>query len=220
MAYGICHPMSCLHVLGAAEMIHVKVNGSFAPLKKDGATDKTKKSFNAKDPIQLLRKALANKLRSKHWRIAHAAKSKWMEAAKENAEVWGNAVQGPAIVVVIHCIPGRCDIDAPIKVLLDAFQDILFEDGDDKSIESLVIRKVEPRRDKLEPQVHIYAYSKETEFSEASRASLCAFSASTNTIAYGMVDKVLRGAFEGLREASGQTANSASEEGEQIQEGQ
>ena len=103
-------------------MIHIKVKGSFIPLKKDGATEKDKKVFKRKDPISLLRKALANKLRSKHWRAAHAAKANWMEAAKENAEVSGDAVEGNAIVIVVHALPGKCDIDAPIKVLLDAFQ--------------------------------------------------------------------------------------------------
>jgi len=159
-------------------MIHIKISGSFMPLKKDGATEKDKKVFKRKDPISLLRKALANKLRSTHWRSAHAAKANWMEAAKKNAEVSGDAVEGDAIVIVVHALPGKCDIDAPIKVLLDAFQDVLFKDGDDKSIESLVIRKFEPRRGGIEPQVHIWGLSKETEYEEALRLSSEAFAAS------------------------------------------
>ena len=156
-------------------MIHIKVKGSFIPLKKDGATEKDKKVFRRKDPISLLRKALANKLRSKHWRAAHAAKANWMEAAKENAEVSGAAVEGNSIGIVVHALPGKCDIDAPIKVLLDAFQDVLFRGGDDKSIESLVIRKLEPTRKGIEPQVHLWALSKDTEYEEAIRMSSEAF---------------------------------------------
>ena len=156
-------------------MIHIKVKGSFMPLKKDGATEKDKKVFKRRDPINLLRKALANKLRRKHWRAAHAAKANWMEVAKENAEVSGDAVEGDAIVIVVHALPGKCDIDAPIKVLLDAFQDVLFRGGDDKSIESLVIRKLEPTRKGIEPQVHLWALSKDTEYEEAIRMSSEAF---------------------------------------------
>lgn len=156
-------------------MIHIKISGSFMPLKKDGATDKDKKVFKRKDPISLLRKALANKLRSTHWRSAHAAKANWMEAAKANAQVSGDAVEGDAIVIVVHALPGKCDIDAPIKVLLDAFQDVLFRGGDDKSIESLVVRKLDPTRKGLSPQVHIWALSKESEYEEAVRMSSEAF---------------------------------------------
>ena len=151
-------------------MIHVKISGSFMPLKKDGATDKDKKVFKRKDPISLLRKALANKLRSTHWRSAHAAKA--------NAQVSGDAVEGDAIVIVVHALPGKCDIDAPIKVLLDAFQDVLFRGGDDKSIESLVVRKLDPTRKGLSPQVHIWALSKESEYEEAVRMSSEAFTRS------------------------------------------
>tara|TARA_R100000664_G_C2725845_1_gene117852 strand:- start:382 stop:882 length:501 start_codon:yes stop_codon:yes gene_type:complete len=166
-------------------MIHIKVKGSFMPLKKDGATEKDKKVFKRRDPINLLRKALANKLRSKHWRAAHAAKANWMEAAKENAEVSGDAVEGDAIVIVVHALPGKCDIDAPIKVLLDAFQDVLFRGGDDKSVESLVIRKLEPTRKGIEPQVHLFALSKDTEYEEAIKMSSEAFTASDPCLGTG-----------------------------------
>jgi len=158
-------------------MIHIEIHGGFLPLKKDGATDKDKKKFKSKDPIERLRKALANKLRSTHWRSAHGAKVKWMEAAAAHSKVSGTPVEGHAIVVVIHCLPGRCDIDAPIKVLLDAFQGQLFADGDDKSAQSLIIRKMEPKRNDLNPQVHVYAFSKETEYEEAIRTASEALSA-------------------------------------------
>lgn len=157
-------------------MIHIVIEGEHVPLKKDGGDEKKKKLFKRTDPIALLRNALANKLRSKHWRIAHAAKSKWMAAAKAGAKVSGDAVGGEAIVIVIHSIPGRCDIDAPIKVLLDAFQEDLFADGDDRSAESLVIRRVDPDRKTMRPQVHIYAYSKATELEEACAAAAESFS--------------------------------------------
>tara|TARA_R110002012_G_scaffold286152_1_gene477521 strand:+ start:340 stop:840 length:501 start_codon:yes stop_codon:yes gene_type:complete len=152
-------------------MIHIEIHGGFVPLKSKGATDKDQKVFKSKDPLTLLRKALANKLRSQHWRAAHGAKAKWMEAAKTHAKISGTPVEGHAIVVVIHCLPGKCDIDAPIKVLLDAFQGDLFANGDDKSAQSLIIRKMEPQRDCLSPQVHLYAFSKETEYDEANRTA-------------------------------------------------
>ena len=150
-------------------MIHVQIHGDFIPLKSKGATDKDQKVFKSKDPISLLRKALVNKLRSTHWRQAHAAKKNWMEAAKKHSQISGAPVEGPAIVIVVHCLPGRCDIDAPIKVLLDAFQQDLFASGDDKSADSLIIRKIDPKRNHITPQVHIYALAKETEFEEAIR---------------------------------------------------
>ena len=153
------------------------------PLKKDGATEKDKKVFKRRDPISLLRKALANKLRSTHWRSAHAAKANWMEAAKAHAEVSGDAVEGDAIVIVVHALPGKCDIDAPIKVLLDAFQDVLFRGGDDRSIESLAIRKLEPTRKGLSPQVHIWALSKDTEYEEAIRIASGAFMPPSHALA-------------------------------------
>ena len=68
-------------------MIHIVIEGEHVPLKKDGGDEKKKKLFKRTDPIALLRNALANKLRSKHWRIAHAAKSKWLAAAKAGAKV-------------------------------------------------------------------------------------------------------------------------------------
>lgn len=150
-------------------MMHIKIYGDHSPLKKDGHTDKDKKEHKKKDPIELLRNALTNKLRSKHWRFAHGAKTKWMEAAKENAEVIGTPASAPCTVVVFHAIPGRCDIDAPIKVLLDAFQDVMFENGDDNSIESLIIRRHHPERGGSMPQIHIFCFSTETELGEAAQ---------------------------------------------------
>ena len=142
-------------------MIRIEINGEFQPLKSQGATDKEIKKYQKTDPLYLLRKALMNKLRSTHWRSAHAAKSNWMEAAKKTAKVNGNAAETPAFVIIEHSLPNKCDIDAPIKVLLDAFQSVLFDTGDDKDIETLVIRKKECSRGKQNPKVVIYAYSSE-----------------------------------------------------------
>jgi hypothetical protein len=152
-------------------MIHIEIHGTHMPLKKDGGDEKAKKLWKRTDPLYLLRMALANKLRSKHWRYAHHAKKKWMDSAKTNSKVSGTPVKGPAIVVVEYALPGGCDIDAPVKVLLDAYQEVLFESGDDKDIESLTLRRHKTERKKLEPQVHIYAYSKESEIDEARRRS-------------------------------------------------
>tara|TARA_R110000751_G_scaffold302530_1_gene416629 strand:+ start:11 stop:529 length:519 start_codon:yes stop_codon:yes gene_type:complete len=155
-------------------MIHVEIKGTHMPIKTDGADESDKKKWRRLDPLYLLRMALSNKLRSKHWRYAHGAKTKWMDAAKAHSKVIGTPVEGPAIVVVEYALPGGCDIDAPVKVLLDAYQEVLFESGDDKDIESLILRKHKPARDKLQPQVHIYAYSKRTELDEARRRAAVA----------------------------------------------
>tara|TARA_R110000851_G_scaffold199779_2_gene350862 strand:+ start:476 stop:997 length:522 start_codon:yes stop_codon:yes gene_type:complete len=148
-------------------MISIEVRGTFPPLKKDGATPATKKKWKKTDTLYLLRKALMNKLRSKHWRVAHAAKKNWMESATKNAKICGDAVQPPAIVIVQHSLPGGCDIDAPVKVLLDAFQSILLTTGDDKDIETLVLKRYSCSRGAGEPLVKIFAYSRETELEEA-----------------------------------------------------
>ena len=156
-------------------MIHVEIHGTHMPIKKDGADESDKKKWKRSDPLYLLRMALANKLRSKHWRYAHGAKTKWMAAAQTHSKVSGTPIEGPAIVVIEYALPGGCDIDAPVKVLLDAYQGVLFESGDDKDIESLVLRRHKPVRNKLQPQVHIYAYSKESEINEARRRATGAF---------------------------------------------
>ena len=156
-------------------MIHIEIHGEFIPLKKDGGDDKTKKLWRRTDPLYLLRMALANKLRSKHWRHAHRAKTQWMEASEKHSKVSGSPIKGPAIVIVEYALPGGCDIDAPVKVLLDAYQTKLFESGDDKDIESITLRRHKAERSQLKPQVHIYAYSKESELSEARRRSSEAF---------------------------------------------
>ncbi len=140
-------------------MIRIEINGEFQPLKKDGATPEDVKRWKKTDPLYLLRMALTNKLRSKHWRSAHAAKSKWMAAAKEHAKVIGDAAEAPAFVVLEHALPNKCDIDAPVKVLLDAFQSVLLDTGDDKDIETLILKRKECSRSGEKPKVVIYAYS-------------------------------------------------------------
>ena len=140
-------------------MIRIEVNGEFQPLKKDGATPEDVKAWKKSDPLYLLRMALANKLRSKHWRSAHAAKTKWMEAAKNHAKVVGNAAEAPAFVIIEHALPNKCDIDAPVKVLLDAFQSVLLDTGDDKDIQTLILKRKDCARNGDKPKVVIYAYS-------------------------------------------------------------
>ena len=140
-------------------MIRIEINGEFQPLKKDGATPEDVKVWKKTDPLYLLRMALTNKLRSKHWRSAHAAKSKWMAAAKKHAQVIGDAAKTPAFVVIEHALPNKCDIDAPVKVLLDAFQSVLLDSGDDKDIETLILKRKECSRSGEKPKVVIYAYS-------------------------------------------------------------
>ena len=90
-------------------MIRIEINGEFQPLKKDGATPEDVKNWKKTDPLYLLRMALTNKLRSKHWRSAHAAKAKWMAAAEKHAQVIGNAAETPAFVVIEHALPNKCD---------------------------------------------------------------------------------------------------------------
>ena len=140
-------------------MIRIEINGEFQPLQSEGAGPNDLKHWKRTDPLYLLRMALVNKLRSKHWRSAHAAKKNWMEAAEKNAKIIGVAAKTPAFVVIEHSLPNKCDVDAPIKVLLDAFQSVLFDTGDDKDIETLVIRKKACERKVQKPKVVIYAYS-------------------------------------------------------------
>ena len=140
-------------------MIRIEINGEFPPLKSKGATDKDIKVYRKTDPLYLLRKALTNKLRSKHWRVAHAAKKNWVEAAKKHAKIVGNAAKTPALVIIEHTLPNKCGIDAPVKVLLDAFQSVLLDTGDGKDIETLVLRRKDCSRKTNKPKVVIYGYS-------------------------------------------------------------
>ena len=140
-------------------MIKIEINGEFQPVKKDGAGPEHVKQWKKEDPLYLLRMALTNKLRSKHWRSAHAAKKKWMEAAKKHATIYGDAAETPATVVIEHALPNKCDIDAPVKVLLDAFQSVLLSSGDDKDIETLILKRKQCSRNGEKPKVVIYAYS-------------------------------------------------------------
>jgi hypothetical protein len=149
-------------------LIRIEINGKFQPLKKEGAGPEDVKKWKRTDPLYLLRMALTNKLRSKHWRSAHAAKKKWMEAAKTHSTIIGDAAEAPATVIIEHALPGKCDIDAPVKVLLDAFQSVLLCTGDDKDIETLILKRKYCDRQKQDPKVVIYAYSTE-QFERLSR---------------------------------------------------
>lgn len=140
-------------------MIRIEIDGEFQPVKKDGAGPEDVKRWKRTDPLYLLRMALTNKLRSKHWRSAHAAKKKWMEAAQKHAKISGDAAGTPATVIIEHALPNKCDIDAPVKVLLDAFQSVLLSSGDDKDIETLILRRKDCKRNAQKPRVVIYAYA-------------------------------------------------------------
>ena len=142
-------------------MIRIEINGEFQPLKKEGAGPQDVKQWKKKDPLYLLRMALTNKLRSKHWRSAHAAKANWLEASEKHAKIIGTPVKTPAIVIIEHALPNKCDIDAPVKVLLDAFQSVLLDSGDDKDIETLILRRKDCSRIGSKPKVVIYGYSRE-----------------------------------------------------------
>jgi hypothetical protein len=140
-------------------LIRIEINGEFQPIKKDGAGPDQVKKWKKEDPLYLLRMALVNKLRSKHWRSAHAAKKNWMEAAEKHAKIIGTPAETPATVIIEHALPNKCDIDAPVKVLLDAFQSVLLDTGDDKDIETLILRRKECGRKFQKPKVVIYGYS-------------------------------------------------------------
>lgn len=140
-------------------LICIEIDGEFQPIKKDGAGPEDVKRWKKEDPLYLLRMALVNKLRSKHWRSAHAAKKNWMEAAEKHAKISGTPAETPATVIIEHALPNKCDIDAPVKVLLDAFQSVLLSSGDDKDIELLILRRKECKRNEQKPRVVIYAYS-------------------------------------------------------------
>lgn len=135
-------------------MITAKIDGTKAPSK---AKDPDGHALWKKtDPIWLLRQCLGNKLRSTHWRAAHTAKKKWLGAYKAHIQLMGEPVKPPAFVIVEHSFPGAPDIDAPIKVLLDALQEDMLTSGDDKDIHCLLISRKKPDPN---PAVYITAVS-------------------------------------------------------------
>ena len=123
-------------------MITVRIEGTKAPSK---AKDPNGNALWKKtDPIWLLRQCLGNKLRSTHWRSAHAAKKRWLDAYRANIQMMGDPVKPPAFVIIEHSFPRTPDIDAPIKVLLDALQEDILTSGDDKDIHCLLISRKKP----------------------------------------------------------------------------
>lgn len=134
-------------------MISVEIHGVKAPPRKDAAAHA---EWKRTDPIWLLRQCLGNKLRSKHWRSAHHAKKKWIDAYNRAAVVVGSPVRPPALVVVIHALPSCPDIDAPIKVLLDAAQGTVLTSGDDKDIATQLTIREKPT---THPWVRLIAMS-------------------------------------------------------------
>jgi hypothetical protein len=126
------------------------------------------------DPIYALRQCLGNSMRSKHWRVAHKNKKHFLDVARNCAKVLGTACEPPVLVVMKMAISSRMDTDAPVKALLDAFQDILFTTGDDSAAGPLVLIPYHPIRggknqEEIIPHVTINAASISRDPSAASR---------------------------------------------------
>ena len=116
------------------------------------------RAWKKEDPIWLLRQCFANKQRNRHWRSAHADKAKCLQALRAMAQIEGEAVAPPALVIFRHCLTHKPDIDAPIKVILDAFQQDMLTTGDDKDIAGLIVVK-EVAAPKQNPFVEVIALS-------------------------------------------------------------
>jgi hypothetical protein len=152
-------------------VITVTLDGAFPPRLADvkgKVTDdirkhveKEKRRWKKEDPIWALRQCLSNKLRSQHWRAAHSAKKHFLDIAQKAASVQGDSVAAPACVIITMAIPGKCDTDAPVKALLDAFQHILFKTKDDSAAGPVFLVPHEPARGDSgpEPFVRIDAIS-------------------------------------------------------------
>jgi len=110
------------------------------------------------DPIWLLRQCLGNKLRSQHWRAAHHAKKKWLSAVETCATTTGEPVEPPVLLVVRHGLTHCPDVDAPVKVVLDAIQDIMITTHDDRDISTLLVLKKDIGK-KDNPYVYVEAVS-------------------------------------------------------------
>jgi hypothetical protein len=131
----------------------IKITGTSRPSRKQ---PDDLALWKRTDPIWLLRQCLGNKLRSKHWRSAHFAKKKWLDAFTANVCVEGSPVEAPALVVIRHALPRCPDVDAPVKVILDAIQEMMFVNGDDSSVGALIIVREKPDSD---PYVSVEATS-------------------------------------------------------------
>jgi hypothetical protein len=126
------------------------------------------------DPIYALRQCLGNSMRSKHWRVAHKNKKHFLDVAKNCAQILGAACEPPVLVVMKMAISSRMDTDAPVKALLDAFQDVLFTTGDDSAAGPLVLIPYHPARggknqEEMIPHVTISAASMSKDPATASR---------------------------------------------------
>ena len=135
--------------------MRVEIRGSHPPSRKKDPEAHAR--WKKEDPIWLLRQCLGNRLRSKHWRTSHHAKKKWLDAFNALARFSGEAVDPPALVVVHHALPMHPDIDAPIKVLLDAVQDKMFTNHDDDAASVLVVTREHARRGAVDPHVIVSA---------------------------------------------------------------
>ena len=141
----IIHLMMTLFISGARPPSRTKEKEKYALWKKT-------------DPIWLLRQCLGNKLRSKHWRIAYHAKKKWLDAARVNATTTGEPVEPPVLLVVRHGLTHCPDVDAPVKVVLDAIQDVMITTNDDRDISTLLVLKKDIGK-KDNPYVYVEAVS-------------------------------------------------------------
>ena len=137
--------------------MRVEIRGSHPPSRKKDPEAHAR--WKKEDPIWLLRQCLGNRLRSKHWRTSHHAKKRWLDAFNALASFSGEAVDPPALVVVHHALPMHPDIDAPIKVLLDAVQDKMFTNHDDDAASVLVVTREHARRGVVDPHVIVSAAS-------------------------------------------------------------
>jgi hypothetical protein len=138
-------------------MIRVKLEGMHQPSKKENPA--VHALWKKTDPICLLRNCLGNKLRSKHWRNSHHAKTAWTAGMERSAVVDGEPVRPPALVVVFHALPGKPDVDAPVKVVLDAVQKIVFTTKDDSAASVLMVVRRRAERGKVNPHVEVIAES-------------------------------------------------------------
>tara|TARA_R100000306_G_C4362773_1_gene136122 strand:- start:64 stop:534 length:471 start_codon:yes stop_codon:yes gene_type:complete len=110
------------------------------------------------DPIWLLRQCLGNKLRSQHWRAAHHAKKKWLDAVETCATTSGEPVSPPVLLIVRHGLTHCPDVDAPVKVVLDAIQETMITTHDDRDISTLIVLKKNIGK-KDNPYVYVEAVS-------------------------------------------------------------
>ena len=128
------------------------------------------KMWKRVDPIALLRSTFANQQRSRHWRIAHGAKKAFQAAAVNSAKCVGDKIDGPAFLAIATCL-NRCDLDAPLKSLIDSTQELALASGNDKDIASISVIPFKPQRGNsnkanIKPGYVAWFFDVETEFAQ------------------------------------------------------